>query len=630
MSTEHRKTILVVEDERIVAMDLQRTLQGMGYEVPITAASADDAFRYATERCPDLVLMDIHIKGERDGIEAAQLLRERFAVPVIFLTAYSDHETLSRAAKTEPHGYLCKPVKNDVLRSSIEVALYKHEVDKRVRERERWFSTTLRSIGDAVVSVDVGGKVTFMNAAAERLTGWAEAEAQGRPVAQVLQLLDERTGVPLADPFSRALERGERIEVSGALGARGGPQRLVSDSTAPVLSPDGRATGAVMVFRDVTDQRRLRQQLEQAERLKALGTLSAGMAHELNNPLAVMLSNTRWVTEELQRRATQEVAGLGEVLDSLKDILEAGQRAAKIIADLKTFSRAEGADQRSSLQRCIESSLRFVEPELNLRARVHLELEAMGDVAADETRLGQLLVNVLLNAAQAFEPARFESNRLTVKAVSDGKVAHVSISDTGRGMSAEVAARAFEPFFTTRRVGAGTGLGLSICHGIARSVGGDLRLESALGRGTTVFLDLPLYVEKPAPAPLPARSGKKPSLLIIDDEPLVRSAVRRMLGPRFEVTLAESATQALAQLVDGARYDVVLTDVRMPDMTVLELHQALLERVPEQAARLAFMTGGVGEPDVLDALSALPNLVLDKTDLARLGDALLRVARGSP
>src|SRR3954469_24655646 len=155
--------VLVVEDERVVAKDLQRTLTNLGYEVPVTVATADDAIRAAAERCPDLVLMDIRIKGARDGIETAEIWKSRFDVPVVYLTAYADQQTVSRAKLTEPHAYLLKPVKVDELRTAVEIAIYKHEMERRHRERERWFATTLRSIGDAVISTDASGCITLMN-----------------------------------------------------------------------------------------------------------------------------------------------------------------------------------------------------------------------------------------------------------------------------------------------------------------------------------------------------------------------------------------------------------------------------------------------------------------------------------
>ena len=172
MRSEPTLSVLIVEDERIVAIDLQQTLSRMGYDAFAIASSADEAMRRASERRPDVVLMDIRIKGDRDGVETAALMRQQFEVPIVYLTAHADDATVERAKHTEPYGYLLKPVKSAELRSVLEVSLYKHAMERKLRERERWFSTTLRSIADSVVAVDTAGNVIFMNSAARRLRAW--------------------------------------------------------------------------------------------------------------------------------------------------------------------------------------------------------------------------------------------------------------------------------------------------------------------------------------------------------------------------------------------------------------------------------------------------------------------------
>src|SRR4051812_48216432 len=181
-------SVLIVEDERIVAKDLQQTLRDFGYDAFAIASSADEAISCATRRCPDVVVMDIRIEGERDGIETAAILHDRFGVPVVYLTAHADDKTLDRAKRTEPHGYLLKPVKAAELRSAIEVSVYRARMEKRLRESERWLATTLRSISDAVISVDLAGNITFMNPAAEALAEIDAVDAVGRPAYEVLRL----------------------------------------------------------------------------------------------------------------------------------------------------------------------------------------------------------------------------------------------------------------------------------------------------------------------------------------------------------------------------------------------------------------------------------------------------------
>jgi two-component system cell cycle sensor histidine kinase/response regulator CckA len=293
---DRKLAILLVEDERIIAMDIQLTLNELGYDAYGIASSADEAISIASSRCPDLVLLDIRIAGNLDGIETARLLKTRFRVPVVFLTAHADAAIIERAKSAEPFGYLLKPVKPGELHSAIEIAVHKHRIDKRLRESERWHATTLRSIADAVIAVDLQGKITFVNAAAEAIIGVSAAEAIGRSAHEVLQFSSQWPTASDLTPLDAALRLQQTIKVEdvGLVSRRNGEQHRISDSSAPVV--DGsELLGAVMVFRDVTEKLILQKQLELADRLASLGTMAAGAAHELNNPLAVVVSNAGFV-----------------------------------------------------------------------------------------------------------------------------------------------------------------------------------------------------------------------------------------------------------------------------------------------------------------------------------------------
>jgi CheY-like chemotaxis protein len=191
MSTQ--TTILVVEDERIIALDLQEQLRYLGYGVPVTVAWGEEAIQQADELRPDLVLMDIHLKGDLDGIEAAQHIRTHLDIPVVFLTAFADEATVQRAKMTDSYGYLVKPFEERELRSTIEMALYKHEMERKLRQSQQWLSATLHSIGDAVIATDDQGRITFMNPVAQELTGWTEGEALDRALHEVLQVVHRKT-----------------------------------------------------------------------------------------------------------------------------------------------------------------------------------------------------------------------------------------------------------------------------------------------------------------------------------------------------------------------------------------------------------------------------------------------------
>ncbi len=259
--------ILVVEDESLLLEDIQERLQSFGYEVSAVAHSGEEALAGAAAAQPDVVLMDIRLKGAMDGIETARVLRERFNLPVIYLTGEADDATLARAKATEPLGYLLKPIEEKRLYSTIEIALYKHKMDRRLRRIERWFATTVNSIGDAVMVTDTQGLITFMNPMAEKLTGWKAAEAAGRPVTEVYRILNSETREKLDSLVPQALLEGIVAGPANraVLVSRNGPETPIDDSAAPIRDNAGNITGVVLTFRDISERQRAQQALQESE-----------------------------------------------------------------------------------------------------------------------------------------------------------------------------------------------------------------------------------------------------------------------------------------------------------------------------------------------------------------------------
>lgn len=258
--------IVVVEDDRVVARDIAQQLTRIGHTVVGTTARGEDALALTLATKPSLVLMDIRLEGEMDGIDAAEQIRARSRVPVIFLTAYADDSTVLRASQAEPFGYLIKPFEDSQLRTAIEMALYKHAAEQRLRESERRFAVTLSSIGDAVIATDGKGEITFMNPVAEALTGWTKSDAIGQPLVNVFRIINEETRLPVEDPAAKVLRLGTIVGLANhtILLARDGREVAIDDSGAPIFDDDGVITGVVLVFRDITQRR----QAEQAELLR--------------------------------------------------------------------------------------------------------------------------------------------------------------------------------------------------------------------------------------------------------------------------------------------------------------------------------------------------------------------------
>ncbi|MGB6031778.1 MAG: PAS domain S-box protein, partial [Bacteroidota bacterium] len=279
-------SILVVEDELIVARDIRARLLRQGYAVPSVVASGEEAVRETAVHQPDLILMDVMLKGEMDGIEAAERIRSQSDVPIVYLTAFADERTLQRAKITEPFGYLLKPFEERELHITIEMALYKHGIEKVLREKEHWFSTTLWSIGDGVISADPEEFVTFMNPAAENLTGWSRKEALGRTLSEVFV----------------------RDEQKSVLISRNGQNIPIQQTSSSLQNERGESRGSVHVFRDVSEQRRAEEALlESMERYRSLYENAPVMLHSIDREGRVLNVSDYWL--EVMGYSRDEVIG---------------------------------------------------------------------------------------------------------------------------------------------------------------------------------------------------------------------------------------------------------------------------------------------------------------------------------
>ncbi|WP_424358377.1 DUF835 domain-containing protein [Methanocella sp. MCL-LM] len=259
--------ILVVEDEHIVAMDLQSRLVSLGYEVPETASSGEEAVEKAGRIRPDLILMDIFLGDEMDGIDAAVKIKELYNIPLIYITAYADPSTLQRAKLTEPFGYILKPFEEREMLTNIEMALYKSRMDSRVKDSERWLATTLKSIGDGVIATDDRGEIKFMNPVAETLTGWMQGAALGRNLADVFRIVSEDTRKPL-ETAVRGLLLGNETDIppNVLLIGRDGKETPTYCKAAPIRNEENRITGVVVIFSDITERKRAVETLRRKNR----------------------------------------------------------------------------------------------------------------------------------------------------------------------------------------------------------------------------------------------------------------------------------------------------------------------------------------------------------------------------
>jgi PAS domain S-box-containing protein len=411
----------------------------------------------------------------------------------------------------------------------------------------------------------------------------------------------------------------------------GGQMRVVHANAAAMSSIDGRVEKVIGTVQDITEQRALQSRLVLADRLASVGTLAGGVAHEINNPLAYVISNLDFVTSAL--RAGEPIAGeeLRHFGEAMSEAREGAERVRRIVKDLKSFSRAdETVREAVCLERVLDFSSNIAMNEIRPRAKLVKDYRDAPLVEANESRLGQVLVNLLVNAAQAIPEGHADEHeiRLTTRTDEQGR-AVIEVRDTGAGIAPEARSRIFDPFFTTKPIGVGTGLGLSICHGIVSSFGGELTFESELGKGSTFRVVLPRAVHalRPEPVRAPVEAGDRRAILIVDDDHYVATALRRLLTQTHAVEVVSDGQAALAQLA-AREFDLVLCDLIMPGMSGMELHERIARERPELSSKLVFMTGGAFTSRAKEFVAAFGHRVLDKPIDADALRALIRERTG--
>ncbi|NMO22476.1 PAS domain S-box protein [Pyxidicoccus fallax] len=492
-------------------------------------------------------------------------------------------------------------------------------------------SLIFESIYDGVVITDLGGCIIDWNTSAERMFGRNKSEAVGQTLFSVLHPgeADRLTAAVLA-----GLEKQGRWSGELEFRRKDGNTCWCESVVVPLRDSEGRAIANIMVHRDTTERKQLQAHLVVADRLASVGTLGAGVAHEINNPLAYMMVNLHLIREGLERLEAQAPAApIASLQQLVRETTEGAERIASIVRDLKVFARGE-QEQRLmpvDVRRAVELACKMADNVIRHRARLVTEFEPVAPVEASESRLCQVFLNLLLNAAQAIpeEGSREHEIRVVIRSGERGRVM-VEVRDTGVGMTSEVLDRIFDPFFTTKPVGVGTGLGLSICHGIIESMGGVIQAESEPGRGSTFRVELRAATRELEVVPRLAaamHSNARARILVVDDEPNVTLALQRSLAADHEVATANSAQAALRLVSEGGRYDLILCDVMMPGMTGMDLYNELGRCAPEQAGRMVFMTGGAFTPRTVNFLRDVPNLKISKPlDLTQLRELVGRSA----
>ncbi len=514
--------ILIVEDDGIVALDIESRLKKLGYSVSGVVNYAEKAIENIEVHNPDLVLMDIVLKGEMDGIETAEIIRSRFDIPVVFLTAYADEERFERAKFTMPFGYILKPFQDKDLKITIEMALYVAKVNAERKQAEE-------------------------------------------------------------------------------------------------------------------EKNKLRTQLQQAQKMESIGTLAGGIAHDFNNILFPIIGYAEMALED-----TSEGSPLR---NSINEILHGAKRAGDLVKQILTFSRQ--ADQELKplrVQLVINEVLKLVRSSLPSTIKINKYISnKCGLVIADPTQIHQVAMNLITNAYHAMEETGGELEvtlkevELDVEDLRDpvmipGAYVCLTVTDTGPGIDPLIIDRIFVPYFTTKGKDKGTGLGLAVVHGIVKSCKGDIRVYSEPGKGTAIHVYLPaiktLAVTEEAEALEPVQKGTERILLVDDEDQIVRMEKQMLVRLGYSVTERTGSIEALEAFRTAPdKFDLVITDMTMPNMTGIQLSQKLLtirpdipiiicsgfsEQISAEKAKALGISGFVMKPVIMRALAHIIRKVLDQ------------------
>lgn len=523
--------ILIVEDDGIVALDIQSRLVAFGYSACGTANNGENAIKKAEELKPDLVLMDIVLKGDMDGIEAAEIIQSRFQIPVVFVTAHADTKRFERAKQIGPFGYVLKPFRDREFKITIEMALYKAHVDEKrwqseeaLKDSREKYHVLFKSASDAVFVIDVETLCILEgNEAAEKIYGYSHDEFLKMKVTDLSDEV-EKTKTMVRKNFATTIPLRYHKKKDGTIF----PVEIKTNS----LKLKGRKIN-IGNIRDISERieaekekRQFEAQLVLSQKMESVGILAAGIAHEINNPVGFVSSNLDTLSnymkdvdqllkyyqqlsdtlkghkqEHFSDTIKKQIKAItkyeedididylkGDIPELLKDCRDGTKRVGRIVKDLKTFAHP-GNDEPVTfdINEGLESTLNIVNNELKYKATVIKNFEEVPLVKGYPQKLNQVFMNILVNAAQAI----LKKGEIKIQTKQNKGNVIVSISDTGAGIEEENLLKLFDPFFTTKDVGKGTGLGMNISYNIIKEHDGTIDVKSTVGKGTTFTITLP-------------------------------------------------------------------------------------------------------------------------------------------
>ena len=606
------KRLMVVDDEAVITTQLEDRLQSMKYDVVGTASSAEESVSMARELCPDLILMDIVMKGKLDGIEAAEIIKNEMDVPIIFLTGYTSDNYIKRAKQVMPFGYIVKPFREEDVRANIEIALYRKDLErkqKQAEERIRRLFLAIEHNPHIIVIMDIDGNFEFINNKFSQTTYYTSNEIIGKGIS--LLQSDKETSEVFKE-MRDEIASGEEWRGVLCLRKKDGALCLKYTIAQPVKNISGDIIFSVLILQKVAEREKRRDELLQLEKMNSVRTIVAGIAHEFNNILAVVHGNAEVLEDGFENEK--------ELKKGLHNIKKASDEGAGIVRDMITIAQSDKDTSEHlffDLKQLIIQAIEAVMPgwkNIAHFSEMKYKIDRNGmkrvpGVFCNPTELREVFVNIINNALDAMP----DGGRISFSTWSNEDTVFVEISDTGMGMSEEVKNRIFDPFFTTSRPER-TGLGMGVAYSIITRHGGKIGVESEEGKGTTLTLSLPINNETKqqilSSRSAPDKVAKGLSILVVDDEEEICSILDKFFSRVGHMVKAVSNGAEAIELAKREDFDLVICDLTMPGVTGHDVIKALneLDKVP----KIGVSTGSIEDYSSAEVNALKADFIINK------------------
>ena len=610
-----QKKILIVEDERIIAEDIKRILHQFGYHVTDIISYGESVLERYEELNPDLILMDIMLAGDINGIETARRIKEKHNIPIIYLTAYANESILNSAKITEPFGYLIKPFEEHELHATIEMAFYRYKIENNLRSSEKKYRLLFNSIADPIFILSQNnGKCLDCNDVVLNKYGYTKDELFALPAGE-LCIKEER------EKLSQYLiEKNTENSPIFTNVTKSGEKIIVELHKSEITFKNDQAL--LIIARDITkrklaeeERQIVQEQLFQSQKMEVVGKLAGGIAHDFNNLLTAIIGYSDLALKKMNND--------NNIYSDIKVIKDCGERAARLTKQLLGFSRKQIAEKKN-----IDLNITIIELERMLKRLIGDEITIKTNfqnssclIYADISQIEQVLVNLVVNARDAIIDhgkiiISTTQESLSEKFISQHELDEtneyimISVLDTGTGMSNEIQEKIFEPFFTTKEVGKGTGLGLSTVFGIVKQNNGTILVESEEGKGSEFKIYLPqnsTNMEDKKEEIVTKDSGKllngNETILLVDDEDTIRDFLSEILKEQgYKIIEASNGKEALHKLNEvNGNIHLLISDIRMPIMSGPEL--AIEIRKVQADIKALFISGNMNNDFIKEQAS---------------------------